>query len=114
VPSIAAVEQQILAREGFRVRITPLDPKAKSLPAYAFTVMAPQRWKLSEWKSVRLREYVLLVRKIDVLAPNGSEIKSDLQLGNVRDKYYEAAYGAIDGGEPPPSKVTQIRSSRKR
>jgi hypothetical protein len=50
MPTIAAVERQILEREGFRVKLMPIDPKTKSLPAYEFTAMAPQRWKLSDWK----------------------------------------------------------------
>ena len=51
--TIAAVEKQILDREGFRVTLTPLTVKVKSLPDYDYAVMAPQRWKISDWKSER-------------------------------------------------------------
>lgn len=93
--TISAVEKQIQAREGFRVTLTPLTDKVKSLPDYDFTVMAPQRWKISEWKNERLAQYVALVRDITIYRGNGAVVKLDLQLGNLRDSYYQAEYGVL-------------------
>ena len=95
MPTIAQVEEQILVVEGFRVRLTPLLAKTKSFPSYDFTVMAPQRWRVSDWKSVRLKAYVTSVRNAEVLRGDGSPVKGDLQLGNIRDSYYAKQYGTV-------------------
>ncbi len=94
MPTLAQVEEQILVCEGFRVTLTPLRPKTKMLPSYDFRVMAPQRWRISDWKTARLGAYLTLVRAVAVFAGDGAEIKRDLQLGHVRDTYYAATYGS--------------------
>ena len=86
MPTIAQIEEQIFVVEGFRVKLTPLLAKVKALPGYDFVVMAPQRWHISDWKTVRLAGYVTLLRSVVVLHGNGSPIKSDLQLGNIRER----------------------------
>lgn len=90
------VEGTILDREGFRVELEPFDQKLKALPAYDFPVMAPQRWKVSDWKNARLNAYRLLVKNVTVFRGDGEPISRDLQLGNLRDSYYEDAYGSLD------------------
>jgi len=93
MPTIAQVEEQILVVEGFRVQLTPLAPKTKILPSYDFTVMAPQRWRVSDWKTARLAGYVALLRQAVVQRGDGSAVKGDLQLGHIRDSYYAKQYG---------------------
>jgi hypothetical protein len=95
MPTVAQVEEQILVLEGFRVTLTPHKPKTKLLPSYDFQVMAPQKWRISDWKNVRLAAYLMLVRSVVVKSGDGSEIKRDVQLGHVRDSYYAAVYGSI-------------------
>jgi len=110
--TIAAVEKQIWEREGFRVKLTPLTDKVKSLPEYGFTVMAPQRWKISEWKNERLAEYITLVRDVTIFRGNGDVVKTDVQLGNLRDTYYQAEYGVLT--TKPHNVVRLDVESRKR
>jgi hypothetical protein len=98
--NLAQVERQIFEREGFRVRLTPLSDKVKSLPPYEFSVMAPQRWRVSDWKNERLRDYVTLLREAIALRGDGSAVARDMQLGNLRDTYYEADYGSARTSEP--------------
>ena len=93
MPTIAQVEEQIIVVEGFRVHLTPLTPKTKNLPSYDFTVMAPQRWRVSDWKTVRLAAYLTLLRQAVVLRGDGTSVKGDPQLGGVRDTYYATQYG---------------------
>lgn len=95
MPTIAQIEEQILVVEGFRVEMTPFLAKTKSFPSYDFTVMAPQRWRLSEWRSARLSAYLTLVRRVVVLRGDRSPVKGDLQLGSVRDSYYAERYGTV-------------------
>jgi hypothetical protein len=94
--SLAQIEEQILVVEGFRVKLTPLLAKTKSFPSYDYTVMAPQRWRLSDWKTARLGAYLALVKAVAVERGDGTPVRGDLQLGNIRDSYYEAVYGQID------------------
>lgn len=94
----AQVEDAILKREGFRVELELFDRKQRNLPAYEYAIMAPQRWKVSDWKNARLSAYVLLVKDAKIYRGDGSLIPRDLQLGNLRDTYYEAEYGSV---QPP-------------
>jgi hypothetical protein len=65
--------------------------------------MAPQRWKVSDWKNAPLEYCRLLVKSATVYRGDGMPINRNLQLGNLRDTYYEDAYGllkqATGGGE---------------
>jgi hypothetical protein len=98
VASKAQVENAILEREGFRVELELFDGKRPTLPPYDYPVMAPQRWKVSDWKNARLAAYRLLVKGVTIYRGDGEPIPRDLQLGNLRDTYYEDAYGSL---EPP-------------
>ena len=90
------VENAIFEREGFRVELELFDEKRASLPPYDYTVMAPQRWKVSDWKNARLGAYRLLVKGVTIYRGDGKPIPRDLQLGNLRDSYYEQAHGSLD------------------
>jgi hypothetical protein len=93
VATKAQVEKSIFEREGFRVELELFEGKRLALPPYDYPVMAPQRWKVSDWKNARLDAYRLLVRGITVYRGDGTPITRDLQLGNLRDSYYENQYG---------------------
>jgi hypothetical protein len=95
--SKSQVESAILEREGFRVEFELFDGK-RPTPPYDYPVMAPQRWKVSDWKNVRLAAYRLLLKGVTIYRGDGEPIPRDLQLGNLRDTYYEDAYGSL---EPP-------------
>jgi hypothetical protein len=101
VATKAQVESAILAREGFRVELELFEGKRSALPPYDYSVMAPQRWKVSDWKNARLDAYRLLVKGITIYRGDGKPIPRDMQLGNLRDTYYEEAYGSLQ----PPANV---------
>ena len=106
------VEDAIFAREGFRVELELFEGKKNSLPAYEWAFMAPQRWKISDWKNVRLEPYRLLVKGALVLRGDGTPVLRDMQLGNLRDSYYEAEYGAV-APAAPEEKVIDLSERRK-
>jgi hypothetical protein len=108
VPTIAQVEEQILVVEGFRVRLTPLLAKTKSFPSYEYMVMAPQRWRISDWKAARLGAYLTMIRSIVILRGDGKPAKVDLQLGNLRDGYYANQYGTTAPQAFGDATVTKI------
>ena len=92
MPTLKQVEDQIFAREGFRVKLTPLDAKnnAKGLPAYDYEYMASNKWKVSEWQTVRLARYVPFARGVEVYRGDEKRAKPDMRLGNLRDTYFNA------------------------
>lgn len=92
------VQKAIFEREGFRIEFEFFDEKRRALPPYDYPVMAPQRWKVSDWKNARLSEYRLLVKGATIYRGDGTPIPRDLQLGNLRDTYYQATYASL---EPP-------------
>jgi len=112
------VEDAISAREGFRVELEPFDSKKSSLPAYEWSAMAPQRWRISEWKNARLEPYRMLVKGIKVFRGDGTPVTRDMQLGNLRDTYYEAEYGPIrvqsGGEEEDGEKIVDLEKRRKK
>lgn len=87
------VEKAIFEREGFKVDLELLAGKKGSLAPYEWSVMAPQRWRLSEWKNIRLEPYRLQVKSATVYRGDGTVVTRDMQLGNLRDTYYDAVYG---------------------
>ena len=109
----AQVEKAIFEGEGFRVELELFGRERPSLPPYDYPVMAPQRWKLSDLKNARLEAYRLLVKGATIYRGGSEPITRDMQLGNLRDTYYEDAYGSL---EPPQevdaSKVVQLDSKR--
>ena len=113
--SKAQVEKAIFDREGFRVEFE-LFEKRQSLPSYDFSEMAPQRWKVSDWKNARLDAYRLLAKGVMIYLGDGKPVARDLQLGNLRDSYYAAAHGTVKppGDTEETSKVTRLRPDRKR
>lgn len=88
------VEDAIFEREGFRVELEPFDGKKSALPPYECRAMAPQHWKISDWKNQRLEPYRLAIKGITVFRGDGTPVTRDMQLGNLRDTYYEAEYGS--------------------
>lgn len=112
--SIKQVEDAIFNREGFRVKLTPLNEKTGSLPAYDYEYMCSNKWKLTEWRMSRLARYIPYLRSADILRPDGSRTVSDLRIGNLRDAYFneccrdEIEALATRGGESEEPKVTQI------
>jgi hypothetical protein len=104
------VEDDIRRIEGFRVELEPFEGKKPALPAYDYTAMAPQRWKISDWKNQRLERYRLLLKSAKVFRGDGIAAERDLQLGNLRDTYYEAEYGGnVSAASPPQSSSAKRR-----
>jgi hypothetical protein len=114
--SKAQVEKAIFDREGFRVELEVFE-KRQALPPYEFSEMAPQRWKVSDWKNARLDAYRLLAKGVTIYLGDGTPISRDLQLGNLRDSYYAAAHGSV---QPPGTEaergasVTRLRPRARR
>ncbi len=94
--SKAQVENAIFEREGFRVELELFEGKRPALPPYDYPLMAPQRWKVSDWKNARLAAYRLLAKGVTIFGGDGNPIPRDLQLGNLRDTYYKCEYGSLD------------------
>ena len=87
------VEEQIFAKEGFRVKLLPFEGKARALPAYEFEYMARSTWTVSEWQSARMQQYVALLRGVDILRADGERAKMTARLGKLRDGYFDAFCG---------------------
>jgi len=108
--SKAQVEKAIFECEGFRVELE-LFEKKQSLPPYEFSEMAPQRWKVSDWKNARLDAYRLLAKGGTIYLGDGTPIVRDMQLGNLRDSYYAAAHGSV---QPPSAEADKTISLMRR
>ncbi|MBV8354676.1 MAG: hypothetical protein JO101_05090 [Candidatus Eremiobacteraeota bacterium] len=92
----AQIEKAIFEREGFRVKLELFGGKRLALAPYDYPLMAPQRWKVSDWKNARLAAYRLQIKGVTIYRGDGTPIPRDLQLGNLRDTYYLAEYGSLE------------------
>lgn len=90
------------------------DGKRPALPPYEYSVMAPQRWKVSDWKNARLEAYRLVVKGATIYRGDGTPIPRDFQLGNLRDTYYEAEFGSLRPPGEVPEKAEKVVPLRKR
>jgi hypothetical protein len=87
--SLKHIEDAIFEKEGFRVKLTPLDgKKASALPPYDYQYMASNKWKLTDWRMVRMARYIPFLRSVDVFRGDGTKTVSDMRLGNLRDTYF--------------------------
>jgi|SRR5580698_293538 hypothetical protein len=114
VATKAQVEKAIFEREGFRVELELFGEKRQTLPPYDFSEMAPQRWKVSDWKNARLDAYRLLAKGVKIYLGNGTPITRDLRLGNLRDTYFEAAHGSLQPPSGETSKTASVTPLRPR
>jgi hypothetical protein len=113
--SITELQNQIAAVEGFRVSFSRLGSAKMPIAPYAYDVMAPSKWRLSDWKRVRLAAYVAIFKSVDVYRGDDTVVKSDVRLVTLRDSYYEAKYGSLEPTEPEESTdVISLDSRRAR
>ncbi len=96
--TVTELQDQIYEREGFRVSFDRFDA-VRDVPPYGFIVMAPQGWRISDWKIARLGRYVTILRGVTVFGGDGEPVKRDLRLGHLRDSYYAAQYGSTAAPE---------------
>lgn len=111
--TITELQEQIFAREGFRVSFERLGASDDPLQSYDYPVMAPQGWKVSDWQRIRLAAYVTAFRGVTVYRGDQKPIGRDLTLGHLRDGYYQAEYGTL-APEVPDADGTASRTPRKR
>lgn len=111
--TVTQLQEQIFAREGFRVSFERLGRSDDPLPPYDYPVMAPTAWKVSDWQRVRLAPYVLLFRGVTVYRGDDKPIARDVKLGHLRDSYYEAVYGTLEP-QAPPDNLVQLDAARSR
>jgi hypothetical protein len=118
--TVTQLQDQIAAVEGFHVSFERYGAADVPIAAYPFGVMAPSKWRISDWKRVRLAPYIGVFRAVQVYRGDETVVKSDLRLVTLRDSYYEARYGTLEPEET--TNVTLLddrrpptpRSSRRR
>jgi hypothetical protein len=93
--SVSELEEQIFNREGFRVSFARLGAGDAPIPPYGYRVMAPNGWRVSDWRRIRLAPYVLVFRDVTVYRGDDTPLVRDVKLGHLRDTYYEAEYGTL-------------------
>ncbi len=87
--SIKQVEDAIFEKEGFRVKLTTLDgKKSVALPLYDYEYMASNKWKLTDWRMVRMARYIPFLKAVDIFRGDGTKTTTDMRLGNLRDTYF--------------------------
>jgi hypothetical protein len=109
MPTITGLQEQIFQREGFRVSFERFGASSGSLPDYDYPVMAPNTWRVSDWKNVRLAPYFPFFKGVTVYRGDGEPLRSDVKLGHLRDGYYNAEYGSTE----PERTVIPLRSRKK-
>jgi hypothetical protein len=103
--TITELQNQIATVEGFRVSFSRLGSANMPIEPYAYEVMAPSKWRISDWKLIRLAPYIALFRSVDIYRGDDTIVKSDIRLAALRDSYYAAKYGTLEPTQPDVSAV---------
>jgi hypothetical protein len=103
--TVTELQNQIAGVDGFRVSFSRLGSANLPIEPYPYDVMAPSKWRISDWKRVRLAPYVALFRSVDVYRGDDTIVKSDIRLVALRDSYYAAKYGTLEPTQPDVSAV---------
>ncbi|MGD0476423.1 MAG: hypothetical protein ABSB70_24855 [Candidatus Velthaea sp.] len=111
--TITELQNQIAAVEGFRVSFSRLGSADMPIEPYPFDVMAPSKWRISDWKNIRLAPYIALFRSVDVYRGDDTTVKSDIRLAALRDSYYAAKYGTLEPTQPDVADVLSLDSHRE-
>jgi hypothetical protein len=98
--TVTELQNQIASVEGFHVSFDRLGTTDVLVPAYAYDVMAPSKWHISDWKRVRLAAYISIFKAVRVYRGDDTIAKTDLKLVTLRDSYYQARYGTLEPNEP--------------
>jgi hypothetical protein len=100
--TVTQLQNQIAAVEGFHVSFDRLGAADVPIPQYAHDVMAPSKWRISDWKRVRLAPYIGIFKAVRVIRGDDSVVTADLKLVTLRDSYYQARYGTLEPEAPAP------------
>jgi hypothetical protein len=111
--TVTELQKQIASVEGFRISFERFGAADTPIEPYPFDVMAPSKWRISDWKRVRLSSYIGIFKAVQVYRGDETLVKSDIKLVTLRDSYYEARYGTLEPEERPLMSELDVRRERK-
>ena len=112
--TVTQLQNQIASVEGFRISFERLGTgDAIALEPYPYDVMSPSKWRISDWKRVRLARYIGNFKSVTVYQGDDTPVKSHIKLVGLRDSYYQARYGTLDPEERPIMTELDVRRERK-
>jgi hypothetical protein len=111
--TVTELQNQIASVEGFRISFERFGAADTPIEPYPYDVMAPSKWRISDWKRVRLAPYIGTFKTVVVSQGDDSPVKSDIRLVTLRDSYYQARYGTLDPEERPILSELEVRRERK-
>jgi hypothetical protein len=111
--TVTELQNQIASVEGFRISFERFGAADTPIEPYPYDVMAPSKWRISDWKRVRLASYIGTFKTVVVFQGDDSPVKSDIRLVTLRDSYYQARYGTLDPEERPILSELEVRRERK-
>jgi hypothetical protein len=111
--TVTELQNQIASVEGFRISFERFGAADTPIEPYPCDVMAPSKWRISDWKRVRLASYIGTFKTVVVFQGDDSPVKSDIRLVTLRDSYYQARYGTLDPEERPILSELEVRRERK-
>jgi hypothetical protein len=76
--TITELQNQIAAVEGFHVSFERPGVAPAPIPPYAYDIMAPSKWRISDWKRVRLAAYIAIFKSVRVYRGDETLASTDL------------------------------------
>jgi hypothetical protein len=111
--TVTELQKQIASVEGFRISFERFGSADTPIEPYPYDVMAPSKWRISDWKRVRLASYIGIFKAVQVYRGDDTPIKGDIKLVTLRDSYYEARYGTLEPEERPLMSELDVHRERK-
>ncbi len=112
--TVTELQNQIASVEGFRISFERFGAADTSIDAYPYDVMAPSKWRISDWKRVRLASYIGTFKSVTVFQGDDTPVKSDIKLVTLRDSYYQARYGTLEPEERPILSEIEVAREKKK
>jgi|ERR1700677_1391570 hypothetical protein len=111
--TVTELQNQIASVEGFRISFERFGAADTPIEPYPYDVMAPSKWRISDWKRVRLASYIGTFKTVVVFQGDDTPVKSAIKLVTLRDSYYQARYGTLEAEERPLLSELDVRRERK-
>jgi hypothetical protein len=111
--TVTELQNQIASVEGFRISFERFGAADTPIEPYPYDVMAPSKWRISDWKRVRLASYIGTFKAVVAFQGDDTPVKSDIKLVTLRDSYYQARYGSLEPEERPILSELEVRRERK-
>ena len=107
--TVTELQNQIASVEGFRISFERFGAADTLIEPYPYDVMAPSKWRISDWKRVRLAAYIGTFKAVVVFQGDDTAVKSDMSFRYLRGIRTIRRLRTLDPEERPILSEIEVR-----